>query len=110
MAISYSTIFKTVAPYLAQVAAAAIPAFTPLTEAFRSDSVLIKEIEKLEAAVTQNANSIHIIAEKMQQTIERLESSAQQAKKQLTIYKAMLFASLGLSVMSLGICIYLLLR
>ena len=110
MAISYSTIFKAVAPYLAQVAAAAIPAFTPLTEAFKLDPVLTKQIDELQVAVTQNASSVHILAKKIQQTINGIEESAQEEKKQLNFYKTMLFVSLTLSVASLAICIYLLVR
>ena len=110
MAISYSTIFKALAPYLAQVAADAIPAFTPLTHAFKSDSVLSKQIDELQVAVTQNASSIHILAIKIQQAIDGIEESAQEAKKQLTFYKTMLFVSLSLSVVSLAICVYLLVR
>ena len=106
MAISYSTIFKAVAPYLAQVAAAA----TPLTEAFKLDPVLTKQIDELQVAATQNASSIHILAKKIQQTIDGIEESAQEAKKQLTFYKTMLFVSLTLSLASLAICIYLLVR
>ena len=99
MAISYSAIFKAVAPYLAQIATAAIPAFTPLPEA----SVISKHIDELQVAVTQNASSVHILAEKLQQAIEGIEESAKQAK-------TMLFVSLTLSGMSLAICIYLLVR
>ena len=110
MAISYSAIFKAVAPYIAQIATAAIPAFTPLTEAFKSDPALTKQIDELQLAVIQSASSIHILAEKIQQAIDGIEESAQEAKKQLTIYKTMLFVSLSLSIVSLAICVYLLVR
>ena len=110
MAISYLTIFKALSPYLAQVAAAAIPAFTPLTEAFKSDPILTKQIDELQVAVTQNASSIHILAKKFQQTIVGIEESAQEAKKQLNFYKTMLCVSISLSAVSLAICIYLLVR
>ena len=110
MSISYSAIFKALAPYLAQVAADTIPAFTPLSEAFKSDSALSNQIDELQVAVTQNASSIHILAIKIQQAIDGIEESAQQAKKQLTIYKTILFVSLSLSIVSLGICIDLLVR
>jgi len=98
-----------VAPYIAQVAAAAIPAFTSKpTEENRSDPVVIKQIEELQTAVTQNAQSVHILAEKLQQVIEGLENTAENAKQQASAYKTALYLSLGLSVTSVGISIYLL--
>jgi folylpolyglutamate synthase/dihydropteroate synthase len=99
-----------VAPYVAQVAKAAIPAFTSKPEAPKSDPVVVKQIEELQAAATQNAQSIHVLAEKIQQAMQGIENAAQEAKKQVAAYKAMLFASLGLSAISLALCVYLLLR
>ncbi|MCJ7766590.1 MAG: hypothetical protein MUP09_11690, partial [Thiovulaceae bacterium] len=69
-----------------------------------------KQIEELQAAVTQNAQSIHVLAEKITQTILGIENTAQQAKKEIAAYKMILFASLGLSAVSLAICVYLLVR
>ena len=103
MAISYSAIFRAVAPYLAQIATAAIPAFISQSEAFKSDSVMSKQIDELQIAVSQNAGSVHILAEKLQQAIEGIEESAKEAK-------FMLFVSLTLSAVSLVICIYFLVR
>ena len=102
---------KAVAPYIAQVATAAIPAFTskPAEEA-KADPVVTKQIAELQEAVTQNARSVHTLAEKLQQVIEGLESTAKEAKSQAAAYKAALYLSLGLSVTSVGICLYLLLR
>ena len=110
MAVAFLPIFKAVVPYLAQIATAAIPAFTSKTTAAKSDAVLAHQIEELQAAATQNANSLHVLAEKMQQAIQELEGAAQQANKQLAAYKTLLFASLGLSIVSLAACIYLFVR
>jgi hypothetical protein len=110
MAIQFIPIIKAVAPYVAQVAAYAIPAFTAKPEAVKADPVLVKQIEELQTAATQNAKSIHLLAENMQQAITGFETAAEQAKKQVTTYRNLLFLSLGLSAMSVLICIYLLLR
>jgi len=110
VAIQFLPIIKIVAPYLAQVATAAIPAFTSRPEAVKSDPIVSKQIEELQAAATQNAQSIHVLAEKMQQAIQGIESAAQEAKTQIATYKIMLFISLGLSSVSLGTCIYLVAR
>ncbi len=110
MAVQILPIIKAVAPYLAQVATAAIPAFTSKNETVKSDPVVSKQIEELQSAATQNAQSIHLLAEKMQQAIQGLEGASQEAKKQVTTYKAMLFASFGLSLASLITCVYLIAR
>lgn len=107
MAVQFLPIIKAVAPYLAKVATAAIPVFTSRTEATKSDPVLARQITELQTAATQNANSIQVLAEKMQQAIEGIEKEAQKARKQLVAYKTMLFVSLGLSAVSLATCIYL---
>lgn len=110
MAFQFLPIIKVVAPYLAQVATAAIPAFTSKPEAVKSDPVVAKQIDELQAAATQNAQSIQVLAEKTQQVMHDIENAAQEAKKQVAAYKTILFASLGLSVVSMATCLYLWVR
>lgn len=104
MAVPILPIIKAVAPYLAQVATAAIPAFTA------KNVPVAKQIEELQAAVTQNAQSIQVLAQKLQQTIEGLETAAQDARKQVAAYRAMLFISFGLSITSIFASLFLLTR
>jgi len=110
VAIQFLPILNAVAPYIAQVATAAIPAFTAKPEAAKVDPVLTSQIEELQAATIQNAESIHLLAEKMQLAIQALDEAGQAAKKQVAAYKTMLFVSFGLSMTSALLCIYLLLR
>lgn len=110
MAAYFLPILKAVAPYLAQIATSAIPAFTSRPEAVKSDPIVAKQIEELQAAVTQNARSVHVLAEKIQQAMQEIENAAIAARKQVAAYKTMLFASLGLSAVSLAICVYLMMR
>ncbi|HSI45906.1 MAG TPA: hypothetical protein VK950_06985 [Methylophilus sp.] len=110
MAIQFLPIIKAFAPYIAQVATAAIPAFTPKPEVAKVDPVLAKQIEELQSAAIQNAESLHVLAEKMQQAIQGIEAAAQKAQTQVTAYKTMLFVSLGLSTASLATCLYILFR
>lgn len=109
MAIQFLPIIKAVAPYIAQVATAAIPAFSK-PEAVKVDPMLTRQIEELQAATLQNAESIHLLAEKMQQAILALEAAALEARKQVATYKTMLYLSLGLSVATSMVCVYLLVR
>lgn len=108
MAIQALVIIKALAPYVAQIAAAAIPAFTSKSEAVKVDPVVNQQIEELQAAATQNAQSIHTLAEKLQQAIQGIEIATVQAKKQVSTFKTLLFISLGISTLSLSFCIYLL--
>ena len=108
MAAQIIPIIKAVAPYLAQIVTAAIPAFTSKSEVAKSDPILIKQIEELQSAAIQNAESIQILAEKMQQTIQGIEIAAEEAKKQADTYKTILFLCLALSLASFATFIYLL--
>jgi hypothetical protein len=108
MAIQIVAIIKAVGPYIAQIAAATIPAFTSKPETIKTDPVLTKQIEELQSAATQNAQSIHVLAENMQQAIQGIEIAAQEVKKKVNTYKTMLILSLGLSLASLVTCVYLL--
>lgn len=111
MAAQILPIIKAVAPYIAQIATAAIPAFTRKpAETAKSDPVIAKQIEELQAAATQNAQSIHLLAEKLQQASKELETAAQDANKRIAAYTTMLFVALGLAGISAVLCVYLLLR
>ena len=110
MAIQFLPLIKAIAPYLAQVATAAIPAFTSKPEAVKLDPVLSKQIEELQAAATHNAQSIHVLADKMQQAIQGMEGAAREVERQMAAYKTIFFVSIGLSAVSLATCIYLMAR
>jgi hypothetical protein len=113
MATQFLPIIKAIAPYIAQVAAAAIPAFTSKKgatdpEVVKSDPVVTKQIEELQSAASHNAQSVKVLAEKLQQVIEDVESTAQIASKKIATYKVIIFASICLSISSLALCIYIL--
>ena len=110
MAIQFLPLIKALAPYIAQIATAAIPAFTSKSESAISDPALAKQIEELQAAVIQNAKSIHLLAEKMQQVIEGIETAAREAKNQIRTYKTMIFFSFALSIASFSACVYLVMK
>lgn len=110
MAVQILPIIKVVAPYIAQVATAAIPVFTSRSEKLKSDTLVSEQIEELQSAATQNGQSIHLLAEKMQHVIQGLEGAEQEARRQASTYKAILFTSFGISLLTLVICIYLLAR
>ena len=111
VAIQFLPIIKALAPYIAQVATSAVPAFTSKPEvAAKVDPLLAKQIQELQAAAVQNAESIHVLAEKMQQAIQQIEAAAQAANKQVAAYKTMLFVSFGLSIAAIATSVYILVR
>lgn len=111
MALPILTIIKAVAPYVTQIATAAIPAFTSKSgESAKADPVIAKQIEELQLAATQNAQSVHVLAEQLQQTIQGIEATALDAKKQVGTYKLMLGVAIGFSSLSMMLSLYLLLR
>jgi hypothetical protein len=110
VAVPVLALIKAIAPYVTQVAAAAIPAFTSKPEAIKSDPVVSKQIEELQTAATHNAQSIQTLAEKLQQAMQGIEDAAREAKRQAATYKTMLWASLALSIASFVTTILLLIR
>ncbi len=112
MAAQFLPIVKAIAPYIAQVAAAAIPAFTSKkgnsdSEVIKSDPVVSKQIEELQSAASQNAQSVKVLAEKLQQAIKDIEGTAQSASKKIAAYKLIIFVSISFSIISLGLCLYI---
>lgn len=95
MAFQFLPIIKVVAPYIAQVATAAIPAFTAKPDAAITDPVVAQQIEELQAAATQNAESIHLLADNLQKTIQGLEAAAIESRRQARLLKIWLGISLG---------------
>jgi ribonuclease D len=102
-------IIKAVAPYLAQIAGTAIPAFTPKpAEIAKENPVIARQIEELQTAATQNAESVRVLAENLQQAIQGIEMAAQEANRQTANLRTMLLVALGLSGLSILLSIYLL--
>lgn len=110
MAVQLGPIFKALAPYIAEVARTAIPAFTAKPALTKADPVVAKQIEELQAAATHNAESIHVLAEKLQVAIQNIEKAAQEAQKQVARFRMMLYGSLVCSIVALGMCLYLVVR
>jgi len=107
MAFPLIPFIKAAGPYIAQIAASAIPAFTSKPEGPKSDPVVAQQIKELQDAATQNALQIHGLAEKIQQAIQGIESSAGDIRRQVATYKILLFSSLAMSAASLLMCLYL---
>lgn len=116
MAVQILPIVKAVAPYVADIAKIAIPIFTSkkppsAPEETKPDPVIItQQIEELQQAASQNAQSVKAIAENLQKALEKIEDAAQEADRKISAYKAMVVFSFGFSILSLALCIYIILR
>jgi len=94
-------ILKAALPYVAQIVTAAIPAFTTKSEIAKSDPLIVQQIEELQDAATKNAESIHLLAEKLQQTIQGIEGAAIALQKQMVVFKLLLSASSLISLVAI---------
>jgi hypothetical protein len=104
-------LLKASLPYVTQIVATAIPAFTTKPPAEKSgkvdkvDDVTAQQIAELQTAVTQNAESIHVLAEKLQQTIQGIEAAGIELQKKLEFFRRLMFAAIGVAIVSLVIAI-----
>lgn len=96
-------ILKAALPYVAQIVTAAIPAFTAKSDVNKTDPLVAQQIEELQTAVTKNAESIHVLAEKLQQTIQGIESAAMALQKQMVVFKILLIATTVISIAAMGV-------
>ena len=74
------------------------------------DPVVARQIEELQTAAKQNAESIHVLADNLQKAMLGAEAVAREARARNAKYKSMLLASFYMSLASVVLCIYLLIR
>lgn len=79
---AWFAIARATLPYVAEIAAAAIPVFTSRRKAEKSTEAASELIGELQTAVTDNWEKIHTLALQLQTTIEGLDTlvTAQQAE------------------------------
>ncbi len=103
-------LLKAVLPHVTQIATLAIPAFTKKPEVAKVDPVVAKQIEELQAAATKNAESIHVLAEKLQQSIQGVDEGAGALQKEITALKKWVLLSTGVAALALILALWLALR
>ena len=67
-------VLKATLPYLTQIVAAAIPAFTSKTATGKPDEVLPRQIAELQTAVTHNAESVKALAIQLKSALEGIDA------------------------------------
>ena len=109
MAAPLIPILKAVAPYVAQIATIAIPAFTSRgAEAGQADPVVPKQIQELQEAATHNAEAVQVLADKLQQALDGMEMAARESEARFAKYRLALAAALVVSGASLALSAFLL--
>lgn len=111
-------ILKATLPYLTQIVTTAIPVFTSRsssknnkgTEKVLPDEVINKQISELQAAVTQNAESLHTLASKLQESLQGIDFAAGSLQAQLASLRRLARGALVVAVISLGVAYWALTR
>jgi hypothetical protein len=95
---------KAALPYVAEIARAAIPAFTSRSAGDKPEELMQKQIAELQAAVTQNAESVRVLGKQLQDTIQAIDTVAsamdQERRRQHRLLVLCLVATLGALLMS----------
>ena len=93
-------ILKTALPYVTQILSVAIPAFTSKTDDKKIDEIISTQITELQSAVTQNSESVRILAEQLKETIQGMDVAAIKLQRELTLLKRMCIFALVIAVVS----------
>ncbi|MDN3651339.1 hypothetical protein QWY77_00880 [Thalassotalea ponticola] len=102
MAVQALPIIKAIAPYLADIASATIPAFTSKSKSSKEAAELINEqISELQSAASQNAQNLNLLADNLQKAILSLEESLVALEKKMRIYLGLTISSILISITAL---------
>jgi predicted nucleotide-binding protein (sugar kinase/HSP70/actin superfamily) len=96
-------VIKAAIPHLAQVVTVALPMFTSRSENADRDALIARQINELQEAATQNAESVKELATQLQSTFEGLESAATDLQRQLKRQKQLTVVMLILSTLAIGL-------
>lgn len=102
-------IVKTAIPVIAQIVNIATPMLTKKSGSADREALLAKQIEELQNAATQNAESVKALAAQVQTTFEGLESAALDLQQKLDRQQKLCTIAVisGLSGISLSIYVLL---
>jgi hypothetical protein len=103
-------ILKALLPHVTQIATVAIPAFTKKPAAAKLDPVVAQQIEELQSAATKNAESINVLAEKLQETIQGIEVGAEKIQRDMAKLRTLLVISWVLTGGAIALAIFALIR
>jgi uncharacterized protein YlxW (UPF0749 family) len=103
-------IIKAAIPHLAQVVTVALPMFTSRSDSADRDALTARQINELQEAATQNAESVKELATQLKSTFEGLESAATDLQRQLKRQKQLTAVTLVLFTIAIGLSSLALIR
>ena len=103
-------LLKASLPYLVDVAAKTIPAFTSRSAGARPEDVVPRQIGELQNAATHNAEAVKLMAEQLQKTIEGIESGSAALQKEMRFLRRLAAASLAVGAAGVALAAWALLR
>lgn len=103
-------LLKTTLPYVTQIVATAIPAFTSKPDASKTDPVLARQIEELQTAATKNAESIHTLAENFERTVLGIDAAAARLQQEVDRLQKLVMFSSAVSVVAVVVAAFALIR
>ena len=99
-------ILKASLPYVTQIVATAIPAFTSKPIGGKPDDEAQRQIAELQSAVTKNAESVQSLAMQLKVALEGIDSGAIELQKELLKIRRTSLGAVILATASSFIAIY----
>ena len=103
-------ILKASLPYVTQIVATAIPAFTSKPVSGKPDDEVQRQIAELQSAVTKNAESVQSLAMQLKVALEGIDSGAIELQKELLKIRRTSLGAVILATASSFIAIYTLFK
>ena len=91
---------KVALPYITQIVTATVPMFTSKPANGKSDELVSKQIQELQDAVTNNAESVKVMATQWKETMEGLDAAAARLQKEIVVLRRLDWGSTAVAVVA----------
>lgn len=88
---------KIALPYISQIVTATVPMFTSRTANGKSDELVSKQIQELQSAVTNNAESVKVMATQWKDTMESLDTAASRLQKEVIALRRLAYGAIAVA-------------
>ena len=99
-------IIKAAIPHLAQIVTVSLPIFTARSDSADREAVVERQIQELQQAATQNAESVRELATQLKTTFESLDAAGTDLQNQLRRQHQLIMLVLVLSAVAIGLSAY----
>lgn len=97
---------KVALPYITQIVTATLPMFTAKSAEGKTDEVIPKQIRELQAAVTQNAESVKGLAIQLKETIEGVDAAAAKLQQEIVFLRRLALFAVVVAVVAVGVAVW----